>query len=315
MSSDSAHPIYTSFSVPVVASRPSGTAFQWSADGQACFLTKTALYIMTPDHGLNFEPSTAVKATTDRDKEEGVEPLGWYRTLIQFDRAVEYLWPEQSQDWSAIVLGSVDIALWAVTLSPSNISTHAGYVLCFPVWISLCGRQVEMIYDITPFLLDHFSDESNAVRALKSQVISIKWSQQADFGLTPTALENGSLLVAGTRAGMLLFLRYRNTSVELAKTVSISERWIVCLGISSWAVVEPGKCDAYVAYATDDGVVGVLKISQTMETTLGHLSLRSQPFHAGDSRRLSVCDMFCRSTPMQYARMGGDAWKPDLGIP
>ncbi|KAJ6482521.1 putative zinc-finger of transcription factor IIIC complex-domain-containing protein [Mycena sanguinolenta] len=267
----SSHPIYTSLNVPVVASSPSCTAFQWSADGQACFLTKTALYIMTPDHGLNFD-STAIKAAPDQD---GVQPLEWHRTLIQFDRAVDYLWPEQSQDWSAIALGSVDISLWAVTLSPSNISERAGCILAalsssmdLTLWTAgrngIKGTWIK-IYDITPFLLEHFSNENNTVRALKSQVISIHWSPQADFGLTPTALDNGSLLVAGTRAGMLLFLRYRNSTVELAETTSISDRWIVCVRFSSWITAGSGKCDAYVAYATDDGVVSVVKVTQTLE--------------------------------------------------
>ncbi|KAJ7489173.1 putative zinc-finger of transcription factor IIIC complex-domain-containing protein [Mycena latifolia] len=268
-------PIYTSLNVPMVSCVPSAIAFQWSADGQACFLTKTALYIMTPDHGLNFESASALRATPEKDNAAEVEPLGWYRTMVQFDRPIEYLWPEQSQDWSAIVLGSVDIALWAVTLSPTNVSPHAGCVLAalsssmdLTLWTAgrngMKGEWIK-IYDITPFLLDHFSSEVNAVRALKSQVISIKWSQQADFGFSPAPLDNASLLVAGNRAGMLLFLRYRNSSVELADTLSVSEQWVVCLAISSWATVEPGKCDAYIAYATDDGVVGVVKVRQTLE--------------------------------------------------
>ncbi|KAJ7040982.1 putative zinc-finger of transcription factor IIIC complex-domain-containing protein [Mycena alexandri] len=260
--SDSSLPIYTSLNVPMVACIPG------LPDGQACFLTKTALYMMTPDHGLNFEPSSAIKSTLDKDKSPEVEPLGWYRTLIQFDRA-------QSQDWNAIVLGSVDIALWAVTMSPSNISAHAGCVLAalsssmdLTIWTAgrngLKGEWIKL-FDVTPFLLDQFSEENNTVRALRSQVVSIKWSQQADFGLTPTPLDNGSLLLAGNRAGMLLFLRYRDSSVELVNALSVSEQWIVCLGISSWVPVELGKCDAHVAYATDDGVVGVVKIRQTAE--------------------------------------------------
>ncbi|KAJ7240849.1 putative zinc-finger of transcription factor IIIC complex-domain-containing protein [Mycena haematopus] len=289
MSSES-YPIYTSLNVPVVASVPSSTAFQWSADGQACFLTKTALYIMTPDHGLNFEPSTAISAAPDQD---GVKSLAWYRTLIQFDRAVEYLWPEQSQDWGAIVLGSVDIALWAVTLSPSNISAHAGCIVAalsssmdLTLWTAgrngLKGEWIK-IFDVTPFLLDHFSEANNTVRALKSQVISIQWSQQADFGLTPTPLDNGSLLVAGTRAGMLLFLRYRDSDVELVHTASISDRWVVCLRISSWAVVGSRKCEAHVAYATDDGVVGVIKVRQTLED-----APNTSPFGLNLSMRVTI---------------------------
>ncbi|KAJ7097604.1 putative zinc-finger of transcription factor IIIC complex-domain-containing protein [Mycena epipterygia] len=286
-------PIYTSLNVPMVSCFPSNTAFQWSADGQACFLTKTALYIMTPDHGLNFESSSALKATPEKDKESEVEPLGWYRTLVQFDRPVEYLWPEQSQDWNAIVLGTVDIALWAVTLSPSNISAHAGCILAalsssmdLTLWTAgrngLKGEWIK-IFDVTPFLLEHFAAEDNAKRALKSQVISIKWSQQADFGLTPSPVDNGSLLVAGTRAGMLLFLRYRNSSVELVDTLSVSQQWVVGLAISSWAVVEPGTCDAYIAYTTDDGVIGVLKVRQTLENAPA-----TSPFGLNFSVRLTI---------------------------
>ncbi|KAJ7843105.1 putative zinc-finger of transcription factor IIIC complex-domain-containing protein [Mycena olivaceomarginata] len=245
-------PIYASLNVPVVASFPSSTAFQWSADGQACFLTKTALYIMTPEHGLNFEASTSIKAVPDREKEAGVQPLGWYRTLIQFDRALKVATyclsihsPDPGVDWSAIALGSVDIALWAVAMSPSNISPRAGCIVA----------ALSSSMDLTLWTGGHFSEEINTVRALKSQVISRLWP-------TPTPLNNGSLLVAGTRAGALLLLR-----VELIETVSVSEQWVVCIGISSWAVLGPGKCDAYIAYATDDGVVGVIKIRQTLETT------------------------------------------------
>jgi general transcription factor 3C protein 4 len=46
MSTSESLPIYTSLNVPMVSCVPSAIAFQWSADGQACFLTKTALYIM-----------------------------------------------------------------------------------------------------------------------------------------------------------------------------------------------------------------------------------------------------------------------------
>ncbi|KAK7052111.1 putative zinc-finger of transcription factor IIIC complex-domain-containing protein [Favolaschia claudopus] len=190
-------PIYTSLTVPVVACVPSATAFQWSADGQAY-------------HGLNFEPTTAIKAVPG--KQDGVEPIGWYRTLIQFDRAVEYLWPEHSQDWSAISLGSVDIALWAVTLvSEQYICRSRVHLKCI---VAALTSSMD-VFDITPFLLNHFSEESNAVRSTKiTDIIRRKRyilvPRQADFGLTPTPLLNGSLLVAGNRAGMLMFFRPLN---------------------------------------------------------------------------------------------------------
>ncbi|KAJ7770286.1 putative zinc-finger of transcription factor IIIC complex-domain-containing protein [Mycena maculata] len=305
--------IYTSLSVPMVACVPSATAFQWSADGQACFLTKTALYIMTPDHGLNYDPSSALRATPEKDKAAEADAIGWYRTLVQFDRPVEYLWPEQSQDWSSIALGSVDIALWAVTLSPSNISADASCILAalsssmdLTLWTAgrngMKGEWVK-VYDITPFLLDHFSEEGNTVRALKSQVVCIKWSQQADFGLIPAPLENGSLLVAGTRAGTLLFLRYQNSSVELVETWDVSDRWIVCLAISSWSVVEPRKCEAYVAYATDDGIVRVLKIIQALENAPS-----TTPFGLNFSIQLTIASASVELCPVDQRPCNALEW-------
>jgi hypothetical protein len=74
------------------------------------FLTRNGadqlFFPQTPEHGLNFEASTSIKAVPDREKEAGVQPLGWYRTLIQFDRAVEYLWPEQAQGGHILFINS-----------------------------------------------------------------------------------------------------------------------------------------------------------------------------------------------------------------
>ncbi|KAG6878555.1 hypothetical protein C0992_007917 [Termitomyces sp. T32_za158] len=50
------HPVYTTLNVPTVTSYPSVKCLQWSGDGQACFATKTAAYLMTPDHGMTWSP-------------------------------------------------------------------------------------------------------------------------------------------------------------------------------------------------------------------------------------------------------------------
>nr|GAT46332.1 predicted protein [Mycena chlorophos] len=273
--------IHTALSVNAVAPIPSTSTLQWTADGQACFLTKTSLYIMTPDHGLNFDLAQPIKskprplkAKNASQPEPDVEPIGWYRTLVQFDRPLEYLWPEQSQSWNAIVLGTVDIALWAATASPSGLSTNASCIVAaltssmdFTLWTAsrngLNGEWVK-IFDVTPFLLEHFGQESNAVRAIRSQVTSIHWSQQADFGIRPAALD-GSLLVAGTRAGMLLLLRYRAPGLELLKALSVSDQWIVRVAVSPWRISQLGKCQATVAFTTDDGAVSLVNIEQTLE--------------------------------------------------
>ncbi|KAF7324606.1 hypothetical protein MKEN_00501900 [Mycena kentingensis (nom. inval.)] len=276
------HPpvVYSSLTVPVAPATSFG-GIQWTADGQVLFLTKLALYIMTPDHGLSFDPAAKIKAQlrpvkkSASDPQTDVELISWYRTLVQFDRPVDYRWPEQSQDWTSIVLGTVDIALWEATASPSGLSANAGCIIAAltasmdcSLWTAKrngLNREWYRIFDITPFLLDHFAHEIISVRALKAQVTSIHWSPQSDFGLRPAPLD-ASLLVAGNRAGMLLFFRYRDLKVELVKTTTVAYEYVVRVAISPWRhTIESGKSDASVAFATEDGRVCILPIAQLLE--------------------------------------------------
>ncbi|KAJ7621363.1 putative zinc-finger of transcription factor IIIC complex-domain-containing protein [Roridomyces roridus] len=306
-----APPIYSSFSVPVVSAVPSVNAFQWSADGQACFITKAAVYLMTPDHGLNFDPSGALRAVSDRNKgsQTDEETVGWYRTLVQFDRALDYVWPEHSQSWSAIVLGSVDISLWAVTLSPSYISDYAGCILAalsssmdFTLWAAGRNglkREWNKIMDVTPFLLEYFSKDENTVRALKSQVVSIKWSQQADFEIRPAPLDNGSILVAGNRAGMILFFRYHDSKVDVAHAAQISDQWIVSLTTSSWTCLKPGTCEAHIAYGLSDGTVAVVKVRQRLKEGPSKSDNTIELTVEGDSEQVCASDS-CQCTTLEW---------------
>nr|GAT55919.1 predicted protein [Mycena chlorophos] len=187
--------IHTALSVNAVAPILSTSTLQWTADGQACFLTKTSLYIMTPDHGLNFDLAQPIKSKPRPLKtknasqpEPDVERIGWYRTVVQFDRPLEYLWLEQSQSWNAIVLGTLDIPLWAATDSPSGLSTNASGIVAaltssmdFTLWTaSLSGLNGERVKVFT----------GHKKRTSASRL-------------------DGSLLVAGRRAGMFLLFRYR----------------------------------------------------------------------------------------------------------
>ena len=49
---------YTTLNVPTVTSCPSVKCLQWSADGQVCFITKTAAYIMVSDNIQPVEDGT-----------------------------------------------------------------------------------------------------------------------------------------------------------------------------------------------------------------------------------------------------------------
>ncbi|KAI0316776.1 hypothetical protein OF83DRAFT_1172586 [Amylostereum chailletii] len=117
--------IHTAFSVPVSASHPSINCLQWTADGQLLFLTKTDIYILTPDLGINIDTSSAISSAPTKGNTVA-RPLGWLKTIIAFDKRVYYHWPAVSQEWSTASLGSLDLSFRAVTASPSNLTADFG---------------------------------------------------------------------------------------------------------------------------------------------------------------------------------------------
>ncbi|KAG6909755.1 hypothetical protein DXG01_015471 [Tephrocybe rancida] len=214
-------PVYTTLNVPTVTSYPSIKCLQWSADGQACFATKTAAYILTPDHGVHFDASSSIKSVKEREDREGIPSIGWFRTIIPFEKSDLPRWPEYSQAWGAASLGSIDVALWDVTFSPSGLSPESGCILAgltsnmdLTLWTAakncLKGEWIK-VCEVTPFLLETFAGDTTSAgqtaQALNSQITCISWSPQADFGLIPTPHVDGSLLIAGNRAGSLVLLR------------------------------------------------------------------------------------------------------------
>ncbi|KAF9465990.1 putative zinc-finger of transcription factor IIIC complex-domain-containing protein [Collybia nuda] len=269
-------PIYTALNVPTVTSYPSVNCLQWSADGQVCLATKTAAYIMTPDHGIHFDISSTIRSAGEKDIRDGLPPIGWFRTIIPFEKTDVHKWPDYSQVWGAASLGSLDVSLWAISFSPSNLSSDAGCILAalssnmdLTLWTAakncLKGEWVK-IYEITPFLIDLFQSDPSLVKmaqAINAQIVSITWSPQADFGITPAPVVDGSLLIVGNRAGSLIFLRYRSDqTIEHLQTLPVYDKWITHLSFSPWTSVEPGTCEGYLAYATSDGAVGIIKVTQ-----------------------------------------------------
>ncbi|KAG5724095.1 Profilin-2, partial [Termitomyces sp. T112] len=272
------HPVYTTLNVPTVTSYPSVRCLQWSSDGQACFATKTAAYIMTPDHGVHFDASSVIKSVKERKDHEGTPSIGWFRTIIPFEKSDLPRWPEYSQAWGAVSLGSIDVALWDVTFSPSGLSPDSGCILAgltsnmdLTLWTAskncLKGEWIKAC-EVTTFLLETFAGDTTStgqtVQALNSQTTSMTWSRQADFGLTPTPPVDGSLLIVGNRAGSLVFLRYRpNETVQHVLTVPVMEAWLTHVSCSSWTPIKPGTCEALVAYAAADGSVQRSKVTQS----------------------------------------------------
>ncbi|KAF8962108.1 transcription factor IIIC subunit delta N-term-domain-containing protein [Flammula alnicola] len=272
----SAMPIYTTLSIPTVTSYPSLKCLQWSADCQVCFITKSAVVILTPDHGINFDNDSVIKSTPNTD-----DPvLGWFKTMIQHDQITPMKWPDYSQTWGAASLGSIDLSLTSVAISPTGLSSNGGRCIFATLssnmdvnlWAAgknyLKGEWLK-IFEVTPYLLNAIAPEQEekctAAAVLQAQIISIEWTPQVDFGIEPTPWIDCSLLVLGSRAGHLTFLRYRNGAAHRVASLSVSDQWITHIAFSAWNYGKPGIYEGYLAYGTADGSVGLVKIAQTLQ--------------------------------------------------
>ncbi|KAJ3807069.1 transcription factor IIIC subunit delta N-term-domain-containing protein [Lentinula aff. lateritia] len=265
--------IYTSLNVPTVITSPSVNCLQWSEDGQAFFTSKSAVYIMTPEHGINFDLDSVLKSSVDEDTDDN-PLLGWFRTMIAIDKTDACRWTDYSQDWSATSLGSMDISVWAITLSPSQLTPDAGCILAIlssnmdlTLWIA--GKNAvkgewKKIACVTTMLLDHFMKDTS----LSATANTI--AAQPNFALSPAPGLDNSFLVCGNRAGTLLFIRFVYTSfnkISLEYKLTVTDRWILQVAFSKWILVQPLTCIALVAYSTPDGTIGFVRVTQTLRQT------------------------------------------------
>ncbi|PPQ73141.1 hypothetical protein CVT24_009134 [Panaeolus cyanescens] len=280
------HPIYAALNIQTVISWPSTKTLQWSADGQLAFATKGAVYLLTPDHGINFGLDSTTKATPNKDD----PAIGWFKTIIQHDKINAFRWPEYSQAWGAVSLGSIDLSLTAVAVSPSGISHNGGCVFAtlssnmdFHLWTAeknyLKGEWVQT-FSGTPYLLDSIhphEQEATLATVLQAQVISILWTPQADFGITPAPYIDGSFLVLGNRGGGLHFLRYKEGSnPEIVYGLDVSEFWITHMAFSGWNLPQAGISQGYLAYGTSEGEVGLINITESIHMDLKNFTFGPQ---------------------------------------
>ncbi|KAJ3850791.1 putative zinc-finger of transcription factor IIIC complex-domain-containing protein [Lentinula lateritia] len=274
--------IHTSLNVPTVITSPSVNCLQWSEDGQAFFTSKSAVYIMTPEHGINFDLDSVLKSSVDEDTDDN-PLLGWFRTMIAIDKTDACRWTDYSQDWSATSLGSMDISVWAITVSPSQSTSDAGCILAIlssnmdlTLWIA--GKNAvkgewKKIACVTTMLLDHFMKDTSlsaTANTIAAQVLCIDWSSQPNFALSPAPGLDNSFLVCGNRAGTLLFIRFVYTSynkISLEYKLTVTDRWILQVAFSQWILVQPLTCIALVAYSTPDGTIGFVRVTQTLQQT------------------------------------------------
>ncbi|KAF8835955.1 hypothetical protein BDN67DRAFT_912054 [Paxillus ammoniavirescens] len=275
-------PIYTALSVPTVITHPSVRCLQWSEDGQLCLVTKSSVHILTPDPGINFNTPADIK--TPIGDEHSDRPLGWYRTMIEATRGQTHSWPSIYQGWASLSLGSLDVSVRAVACSPSGLTSRGRCVIAvlnsnMEVSLWAAGKnhlkgEWSNIQDVTGDILNLPAvdqDFNEASRTLGSQVMSIAWSSQPHFGIYPAPLVDASILAVGTRAGSVKLFRLQNVAdsegtVALIHEVKISEEWITHLAWSPWFIFSEGKCQSLLAYATGDGGVGIVRISQILQS-------------------------------------------------
>ncbi|KAL4064044.1 transcription factor IIIC subunit delta N-term-domain-containing protein [Scleroderma yunnanense] len=272
-------PIYTALKVPTVLTHPSEGCLQWTDDGQLCLATKSAIYIFTPDHGINLSTPAELKMPIGDDVSE--KPLGWYRTMFDMSRIPERAWAEICDDWGATTLGSLDVSIRAVACSPSTMSSRGRCVL-----VVLTAHEVTfweatknhlkgewtMITNFTDFLVENLAldGEVDKSAVLKIQTSSIAWSSQPDFGVLPTPSVDASILALGSRGGTVALYRfcsYRGEQLPMEPiTISeLSDQWITHLAWSQWDSMGTNQCATMLAYAMADGGVGILRVAQMLE--------------------------------------------------
>ncbi|EJD07659.1 uncharacterized protein FOMMEDRAFT_16290 [Fomitiporia mediterranea MF3/22] len=282
--------IFTALNVPTPGPQPSISCVQWSGDGQLILSTKSAIYILTPDLGINFDSLSLLK--TDRrnfqengSKEPGLD-LGWHRNLIELEKTISHPWPSETQEYGAVNLGSLDVSWRSVAVSPgnlSNVSTGSSCVLVtlntnleLTLWSATKNHLKEAwskTQDITSALKELPSPEDVGpegrnlyLKTLQAQVNCMAWSQQADFGAHPNPLADGSILALGNRAGSIILLRHDGKqSLEPFRVIRIADDWITHLTWNPWRSPQPFLSECYLACGLANGTIAIVYVRQRLE--------------------------------------------------
>ncbi|TEB30888.1 hypothetical protein FA13DRAFT_1754967 [Coprinellus micaceus] len=271
--------VYTILGVPTVISFPSPRCLQWSSGGQLLFITKSAVYVLTPDHGINFDNESLIKSPVPKEIQGTQQAISWFRTIVQDDKLMDGTrWPDLCQAWGAVSLGSIDASIMSAECSPSTITKDGRSVIAvmtsnMDISLWKAGKNYlkgewQRIVDVTPKLLSHFnhSVDRSTEEILQSQSTCMCWTSELDFGLVPHPPVDGSLLIVGSRAGSLAFLRYHSqeNGVRILDTLPLAQTWITHIAVSSWVAASAGTCTSYLAFGVADGSVGLLKLQEKL---------------------------------------------------
>ncbi|KAH6909807.1 transcription factor IIIC subunit delta N-term-domain-containing protein [Coprinopsis sp. MPI-PUGE-AT-0042] len=276
--------VQAALSIPTAIAYPSPQCIQWSPEGQLLFVTKSCVYILTPDHGVNFDNESAIKAPLKEEHRDHPQTIAWFRTIAQDSKMSDGThWPDLSQEWGAVSLGSIDTSIMSVACSPCGVSSDGRMVLALltsnmdlSLWKAgknYLRGEWHKIKDVTPLLISQHTPDidtaNSAAAVLQSQTTCMTWASRADFHMSPAPSVDSSLLILGNRAGCLTFLRYQAeaSSVETLTFRRVSNYWVTKVDVSPWLLFSPGVAEAHVAFACSNGDVGFVKLRQRVSST------------------------------------------------
>ncbi|KAH7335189.1 transcription factor IIIC subunit delta N-term-domain-containing protein [Rhizoctonia solani] len=244
---------------------------QYSADGQISVVTRSAIFIVTPDFNA---PSNQNGHPLQGNH------LAWSKTAIHDFGAIKS-WSDGRTEWSTLSLGTAENVWQAASWSPSGLNRLGGCLLAsltnnlqLAIWAPVKNPSTgewTRVADITEYQIASYGGEDEVAPEdlLKCQSCSIAWSGSCHEGTTPLLeTKNHSLLAVGARSGDLSFFRW-DLSTDAARycfNFKVADAWIIRLVWSKWKPVDDNKPSHFVqaslACGLSNGSVWVLNVKQ-----------------------------------------------------
>ncbi|CUA78070.1 hypothetical protein RSOLAG22IIIB_02685 [Rhizoctonia solani] len=245
---------------------------QCSADGQISVVTRSAIFIVTPD----FQASSS----SQNGRSSQGNHIGWSKTAIH-DFGTIKAWSDGKAEWSTLSLATVENVWQAASWSPSGLNRLGGCLLAtltnnlqLAIWAPIKNPSVgewTRVADITEYQITSYGgeDEITPEDLLKCQSCcsAIAWSGSCD--------EGASLPLVGEYHSLLEALRIHpkfggrwDSSIDAARycfSFKVADTWIIRLVWSKWKQLDSnsfGFVCASLACALSNGSVWVLRVKQ-----------------------------------------------------
>ncbi|KAG9092804.1 hypothetical protein FS749_015432 [Ceratobasidium sp. UAMH 11750] len=241
---------------------------QYSADGQLAVVTRSAIYILTPD----FDSKHGSKSPSDGVSTE--DTFGWSKTAIQETEKAR-VWSENNEEWRAVALGTLEPVWQSISWSPSGLNKLGGCLLAaltnnaeVSIWAptknSLIGEWVKLQNITEEHVVTFTEDEMSVEDVLRCQTCAIAWSGScSEESLDSPVTANSSLLALGNRFGDINFF-YWDSSTNKARhcmTCHIASAWVTSFAWSRWKQTSLSRStQAHLACGLSDGSVWILRI-------------------------------------------------------